>query len=58
MADPLEQFVVEAVLYRLDSPELATAMSGEPGDPDAERWQAEIEGAAGRAIHAYSHAPA
>ena len=42
-ADPLEQFVVEAVLYRLDSPELAAAMSGEPGDPDAERWQAEIE---------------
>jgi site-specific DNA recombinase len=42
-ADPLEEFVVEAVLYRLDSPELAAAMSGEPGDPDAERWQAEIE---------------
>ena len=43
MADPLEQFVVEAVLYRLDSPELAAAMTGEPGDPDAERWQAEID---------------
>ena len=43
MAEPLEQFVVEAVLYRLDSPELAAAMSGQPGDPDAERWQAEIE---------------
>lgn len=43
MAEPLEQFVVEAVLYRLDSPELAAAMSGEPGDPDAQRWQAEIE---------------
>lgn len=43
MADPLEQFLVEAVLYRLDSPELAAAMSGEPGDPDAERWQAEID---------------
>ena len=42
-ADPLERFVREAVLYRLDSPELAAAMSGEPGDPDAERWQAEIE---------------
>ena len=35
--------MVEAVLYRLDSPELAAAMSGEPGDPDAERWQAEID---------------
>jgi site-specific DNA recombinase len=43
MAEPLEQFVVDAVLYRLDSPELAAAMSGEPGDPDAERWQAEID---------------
>ena len=43
MAEPLEQFVVEAVLYRLDSPELAAAMSGEPGDPDAQRWQAEID---------------
>jgi site-specific DNA recombinase len=43
LADPLEQFLVEAVLFRLDSPELAAAMSGEPGDPDAERWQAEIE---------------
>jgi hypothetical protein len=43
MADPLEQFVVEAVLYRLDTPELAAALAGEPGDPDAERWQAEID---------------
>ena len=42
-ADPLEQFIVKAVLYRLDSPELAAAMSGEPGNPDAERWQAEID---------------
>jgi site-specific DNA recombinase len=42
-ADLLEQFVVDAVLYRLDSPELAAAMSGEPGDPDAERCQAEID---------------
>jgi len=43
MADPLEEFVVEAVLYRLDGPELAAAMSGLPGDPDSERWQAEID---------------
>ena len=42
-ADPVEEFVVEAVLYRLDSPELAAAMSGQPGDPDQERWQTEIE---------------
>jgi site-specific DNA recombinase len=43
MAEPLEQFIVEAVLYRLDTPELAAALAGEPGDPDAERWQAEID---------------
>jgi DNA invertase Pin-like site-specific DNA recombinase len=43
MAEPLEQFVVEAVLYRLDTPELAAALAGEPGDPDAERWQAEVD---------------
>ena len=29
--------------YRLDTPELAAALAGEPGDPDAERWQAEID---------------
>jgi DNA invertase Pin-like site-specific DNA recombinase len=43
MADTLEQFVVEAVLYRLDSPELAAALKGAPTDPDADRWQQEIE---------------
>jgi len=43
MADPLEQFVVEAVLYRLDSPELAAALDGSTtSDPDAERWQTEV----------------
>lgn len=42
MAEPLEQFV-EAVLYRLDSPELAAALSGRSEDPDADRWQQEIE---------------
>jgi hypothetical protein len=39
MAEPLEQFVVEAVLYRLDSPELAAALAGAPREPDVERWQ-------------------
>ena len=43
MADTLERFVVEAVLYRLDSPELVAALSGTPADPDGEAWQAEIE---------------
>jgi len=43
MADSLEAFVVEAMLYRLDSPELAAALRDAPADPDAERWQQEIE---------------
>ena len=43
MADPLEAFVVEAVLHRLDSPELAAALSGSTSAPDAAAWQAEIE---------------
>ena len=43
LAEPLERFVVEAVLYRLDSPELAAALAGAPREPDVERWQVEIE---------------
>ena len=43
MADTLEAFVVEAVLYRLDSPELAAALNGSASTPDAEAWQAEVE---------------
>ena len=43
LAEPLERFVVEAVLYRLDSPELAAALEGAPREPDVERWQTEIE---------------
>ena len=42
-AETLELFVVEAVLHRLDSPELAAALAGANGDPDAERVQAEVE---------------
>jgi DNA invertase Pin-like site-specific DNA recombinase len=41
-ADELEQFVTEAVLYRLDSPELAAALAGDSDDPDAERLQAQV----------------
>lgn len=44
-ADVLEEFVVEAVLHRLDSPEMAAVMNGSTGDPDAERAQAEVESA-------------
>jgi DNA invertase Pin-like site-specific DNA recombinase len=43
MAEPLEQFVVEAVLYRLDSPELPRALNGASADPEGSEWQAEIE---------------
>lgn len=42
-ADELEFFLVEAVLHRLDSPELAAAMNGGSGDPDSERIQAELD---------------
>ena len=43
MADGLERFVVEAVLYRLDSAELAASLNGSASDPDTESWQHEIE---------------
>jgi DNA invertase Pin-like site-specific DNA recombinase len=42
-ADELELFIVEAILHRLDSPELAAAMNGGRGDPDAERIQVELD---------------
>lgn len=42
-ADTLELFVVEAVLHRLDSPELAAALAGLTADPDSERIQAEVD---------------
>jgi DNA invertase Pin-like site-specific DNA recombinase len=42
-ADELERFVTEAVLYRLDSPELAAALNGASDDPDAERLQALVD---------------
>lgn len=42
-AATLEALVVEAVLYRLDSPELAAAMNGASDDPDSERIQAELD---------------
>lgn len=44
-ADMLELFIVEAVLYRLDTPELAAALAGAPGDRETERVQAELESA-------------
>lgn len=43
VADPLERFIVEAVLHRLDSPELARSLNGNGGDPEGAEWQAQIE---------------
>jgi DNA invertase Pin-like site-specific DNA recombinase len=43
VADPLEQFIVEAVLHRLDSPELPQAVNGAAADPEGSEWQREIE---------------
>ena len=45
MADPLEAFIVEAVLHRLDSPELAASINGTPDDPEGAGLQADIEAA-------------
>ena len=42
VADPLEQFIVAAVLHRLDSPELPRSLNG-TADPEGMEWQAEIE---------------
>ena len=43
VADSLERFVAEAVLHRLDSPELAAALSGRQDEPAVEQWQREVE---------------
>jgi site-specific DNA recombinase len=43
VADQLEQFVVEAVLHRLDSPDLPRALNGSVTDTDGAQWQTEIE---------------
>lgn len=43
LAETLEQFVVEAVLARLDSPELARQLAAPTDDPDATYWQKEVD---------------
>lgn len=43
MADPLEQFVVEAVLHRLESPKLTEALAKPTADAKGDEWQAEIK---------------
>jgi hypothetical protein len=42
-AEPLELWVVDAVLYRLDSAEMVEALAGSSEDPDAERLRLELE---------------
>jgi site-specific DNA recombinase len=42
-AEPLERLITEAVLHRLDSPELAAMLQGRTEDPAAGEWQAEAE---------------
>jgi site-specific DNA recombinase len=42
-ADPVEYAVTEAVLFRLDSPELAATLHGRSEDPAAAEWQLEAE---------------
>ncbi len=44
LAEPLEEFVVEAVLWQLDSPELAEAIRGN-GHQQATDWDRQIDGA-------------
>ncbi|MGZ4362928.1 MAG: recombinase family protein [Gaiellaceae bacterium] len=42
-ADTLESLVVEAVLYRLDSPELAATLEQPQADEESQRWQLEVD---------------
>ncbi len=44
LAEPLEQFVVEAVLWELDSPELAEAIRGNGHRPTTD-WDRQVDGA-------------
>jgi len=42
-ADEAEAWVLDAVFFRLDSPELAAAINGRHDEPDADRWQQEAD---------------
>jgi hypothetical protein len=44
LAEPLEDLIARAVLIRLDSPEMAAALTGEPLSDDA-RWEQEAAAA-------------
>lgn len=43
VADPLEEFVVEAVLHRLETPKLSEAVAKPAPDRKGDEWQTEIE---------------
>ena len=43
IADPVEQFIAEAVLHRLETPRLPEARKRTPEDSKGAEWQSEIE---------------
>lgn len=50
LAPPVEQFITEAILYRLDSPDLAAALRGDLGqEPRAAQLQRELDEALAQA---------
>jgi hypothetical protein len=42
-ADQVEQFVVDAVLHRVDAPEVAAVADGRPADPDVQPLYAQLD---------------
>lgn len=42
-AEDVEALIVEAVLHRVDSPQVAAAVAGRPKQPDAQRWYEQLE---------------
>jgi hypothetical protein len=43
VADPVEQFITQAVLHRLETPRLPEARRRKPDDAKGAEWQAEVE---------------
>jgi site-specific DNA recombinase len=48
IADPVEQFIAEAVLHRLETPRLPEARKRTPSDAKGAEWQTEIEARQGQ----------
>jgi DNA invertase Pin-like site-specific DNA recombinase len=42
-AEPVEAFVTEAVLHRVDAPEVAAAVEQRPANPDLQRWYEQLD---------------